>query len=244
MPASSPSPEPSESPSKVAEGDVVVNPDVVTDVVTDEPAADVQPTEAAAGEPAVEESVSEEAPAEDSVADEPSPKDKPPKIPALAPILSALRAELAAKDEQLKSYITAYKQASADMERERTRLERDRERTAERDRMNMVSPLLDVLDNFGRSLDSCRTGGSDADLLTGLELVHKQFLESLQTLGVEPMADLVGKSFDPALHEATGMVPASGAQADQEIIFEERPGYTFGGQLLRPARVVVASKPG
>lgn len=221
--------EPSETISNPEEGDVVIDVEPSTEVLTDEPVSDTPSTEAAADEPAAEES---------------SPKDKPPKIPPLAPILSSLRAELAAKDEQLKSYITAYKQASADMERERTRLERDRERTGARDRMNMVSSLLDVLDNFGRSLESCRTGGSDADLLTGLELVHKQFLESLTTLGVEPMGVLVGKAFDPSLHEATGMVPASGDQADQEIIFEERPGYTFAGQLLRPARVVVASKPG
>jgi molecular chaperone GrpE len=213
--------------------------DPIAEVLTDEPAADVQANEAAA-----DEATDEELASEDPAVEEPSAKEKPPKLPPLAPILSSLRAELAAKDEQLKSYITAYKQASADMERERTRLERDRERTASRDRMNMVSSLLDVLDNFGRSLDSCRAGGSDTDLLTGLELVHKQFLESLQALGVEPMGLLVGKPFDPALHEATGMVPASGEQVDQEIIFEERPGYTFAGQLLRPARVVVASKPG
>lgn len=185
----------------------------------------------------------DEAPSGDTASDEGAAEDKAPKLPPLAPILGALRAELAAKDEQLKSYITAYKQASADMDRERTRLERDRERTADRDRMNMVNSLLDVLDNFSRSLASCRAGGSDAELMTGLELVHKQFLDALKALGAEPMLGLVGQTFDPALHEATGMVPASGDQADQEIIFEERAGYTFGGQLLRPARVVVASKP-
>jgi molecular chaperone GrpE len=169
-------------------------------------------------------------------------KDEAPRLPPLAPVIASLRAELLSKDEQLKSYITAYKQASADMERERARLERDRERTGERDRMNMASSLLDVLDNFGRSLESCRAGGSDKDLLTGLELVHSQFLVALEELGVERMSAL-GETFDPASHEATGMVPASGDQADQEIIFEERPGYTFKGQLLRPARVVVASRP-
>jgi len=235
VPASSLSPDPAEVTSNPEEGDVVVDADPVTDVDSNESVAD---------EPVLEEAAPEDDLADEPESEEPEAKEKPPKIPPLAPVLNALRAELASKDEQLKSYITAYKQATADMERERTRLERDRERTAERDRMNMVGSLLDVLDNFGRSLESCRSGGSEADLLAGLELVHKQFLESLQALGVEPMADLVGKPFDPALHEATGMVPASGTQLDQEIIFEERPGYTFAGQLLRPARVVVASKPG
>jgi len=189
-----------------------------------------------------EEAVAEDASLEDPEDEEAATENEVPKLPPLAPILGALRAELASKDEQLKSYITAYKQASADMERERSRLERDRERTGERDRMNMISSLLDVLDNFGRSLESCRKGGSDADLLVGLELVHKQFLAALKALGAEPMLAL-GETFDPASHEATGMVPASGNQVDQEIIFEERSGYTFAGQLLRPARVVVASKP-
>ena len=177
---------------------------------------------------------------EDEVSDE--PKEEAPKIPTLTPIIQALRAELASKDEQLKSYITAYKEATADMARERSRLERDRERTAERDRMSMASSLLDVLDNFDRSLDSGQKGGSADDLLTGLQLVHKQFLGALTRMGVERMHAL-GATFDASAHEATGMIPASGEQTDQEVVFEERPGYTFKGQLLRPARVVVASRP-
>jgi molecular chaperone GrpE len=218
-------------------------PEALADAVEDAPVAETEEQPELNTEQAEDIGAPAEVELDGVPSDEAAPEDKPPKLPPLAPILGALRAELATKDEQLKSYITAYKQATADMERERTRLERDRERTADRDRMNMVNSLLDVLDNFSRSLASCRAGGSDAELLTGLELVHKQFLDALKALGAEPMLALLGQTFDPALHEATGMVPASGDQADQEIIFEERSGYTFGGQLLRPARVVVASKP-
>jgi len=207
--------------------------------VEEEPsAADEEVASTEAGEPAEEDADGDEINGSGSQ----GAKKEKLKLPSLTPVIQALRAELASKDEQLKSYITAYKEATADMERERARLERDRERTAERDRMELAASLLDVLDNFDRSLESGRKGGSADDLLTGLDLVHKQFLDALTGLGVERMQSL-GETFDPGSHEATGMIPASGEQTDQEVIFEERPGYTFKGQLLRPARVVVASRP-
>ncbi len=172
------------------------------------------------------------------------PSEEEPEIPLPPielPLVTALRAQLSEKDEQLKSYIAAYKEASADMVRERSRLERERERLADRDRMDLAGPLLEVLDNLDRSVTSAQEGGSSEDLLVGLGLVRQQFVAALGTMGVDRIQSL-GETFDAAVHEATGMIPASGEQRDQEVIFEERPGYRYKEKLLRPARVVVASR--
>ena len=227
-------------------------PSAEADVAHEGAAQPVESIDAAeAVEEAVESSADSSESTQDAVADEATGADEAPdadeaskkkSLPPLNPVITALRADLAKKDEQLKSYITAYKQATADMERQKTRMERDREKQADRDRMAMATKLLDVLDNFDRSLDSGRNAGAPEDLLAGLDLVQKQFVEALTELGVERMTAL-GTTFDPSFHEATGMVPASGEQRDQEVIYEERTGYRFRGQLLRPARVVVASRP-
>lgn len=172
----------------------------------------------------------------DAVEDEPQPKAPP--LPRIDPVIVGLRAELASKDEQLRTYITAYKQATADMERERERMERDRETVADRERSALALPLLGVLDNLDRSIAGC----VHDETTIGLRLVRAEFFATLTGLGVEPIST-EGALFDASLHEATGMIPAMAGQVDQQIVFEERAGYTFGGKLLRASRVVVASKP-
>ncbi|MEE2830222.1 MAG: nucleotide exchange factor GrpE [Myxococcota bacterium] len=162
--------------------------------------------------------------------------------PLDSPLVVLLQAQLAERDEKLRNYIAAYKEATADMDRERARLEADLEKRADRSRMDLALVLVEVLDNFDRSLESGRTGGSSEDLLVGLSLVRKQFIDSLESLGVERM-EVLGETFDPGEHEATGMIPATGDQGDQEIVYEERSGYRYKGRLLRPARVMVAAVP-
>jgi len=169
---------------------------------------------------------------------EPAPEPEPAPLPRVDPVIVGLRLELASKDEQLRSYITAYKQATSDIERERERMARDRERIADQEKMAIAGSLLTVLDNLDRSIGGCAEG----EVVVGLRLVRAQFAAVLAELGVEAIP-AAGEIFDAGLHEATGLIPASGAQRDQEVIFEEQAGYTFKGKLLRASRVVVASRP-
>lgn len=186
----------------------------------------------------------DEAPEADgaSAADE-APEEEPevPR-PYVNPLVEALRSELAERDAQLRSYITAYKEATADMERERERMARQRAAVLDRERMELSGRLLPVLDNLDRSLSGCTAGADPVDVAEGLRLVRDGFLSALGELGVERI-DAMGATFDANLHEATAMIPATGKQSDQEIIYEELSGYTLKGKLLRATRVVVASRP-
>tara|TARA_Y100001968_G_scaffold196203_1_gene180022 strand:+ start:1212 stop:1922 length:711 start_codon:yes stop_codon:yes gene_type:complete len=178
---------------------------------------------------------------EKQAADHPEEESKEPPPPSAEQIIIArLRTELADRDEKLKTYITAYKQAMADLDREKERLARERSKVLNRERMELCTALLDVLDNLDRSRAGCQSAASAAELSQGLDMVSQQFLTALQSMGVKRMVT-VGENFDHNLHEASGMIPAQGKQRDQEVIFEERAGYLFGEQLLRAARVVVAT---
>jgi molecular chaperone GrpE len=48
-----------------------------------------------------------------------------------------------------------------------------------------------------------------------------------------------GERFDPNLHEALSTQPADGAESGTVVEVLQK-GYRLGGQLIRPARVVVA----
>jgi molecular chaperone GrpE len=170
--------------------------------------------------------------------------DAPPPPPPPSPLellVASLRDEIRKRDEQLRNYISAYKEAKADMERERERLGRDREKAVDREKMRVAAPLLEVLDNLDRSIAGLGRAEAGEELRRGLDIVRTQFVSALAEIGVERMATQ-GRLFDARLHEAAALVPAQPGQVDQEIVYEERAGYTLKGQLLRAARVVVASR--
>jgi len=178
---------------------------------------------------------------EEAPAEQPEVKAKaPPKLSAEQMLIASLRATVLDKEEKLKSYITAYKQAMADVDREKERLARERTKVLDRERMDLCEKLLDVLDNLDRSRAGCSGASSVEEVAQGLEMVAGQFLSALESVGVTRMTTL-GEDFDHNLHEASGMVPVQGDQRDQEVVFEERAGYLFRDQLLRAARVVVAA---
>ena len=156
--------------------------------------------------------------------------------------IATLQGELASRDEKLREYIAAYKAAVGEMEAVRERLERDKDKVIDRDRKDLVGKLLDLLDNFDRSLGSIRPNTSVEDIVHGLTMVRTQFSGVLSGFGVERMQP-VGRDFDATQHEAAAMVPAQASQRDQEVIFEERAGYLYKGELLRAARVIVANRP-
>jgi molecular chaperone GrpE len=165
----------------------------------------------------------------------------PPKLSPEQMLIMQLRAMVVDKEEKLKSYITAYKQGMADLEREKVRMAREREKVLDRERMGLCVQLLEVLDNLDRSRAGCTEGVTVGEVAEGLGMVSEQFLATLKSLGVERM-NVIGEDFDHNIHEASGMIPAQGDQRDQEVLFEERAGYMFGDKLMRAARVVVAAK--
>lgn len=201
--------------------------DAVADVAPD--VIDVKAGEQVEGEAAAS---TDDAPPDEEVAEEPK-VERPP----IRTLVDVLRDQLVEKELQLHEYIQAYKSAKSDMGERISRLERDRQKVIDRDRKKIANDLLEVLDNLDRSIAAM----ADPESTTGLRMVHRQFLKVLTEFGVEP-ADALGSQFDANVHEAIGMIPASGDQADQQVIHVDRAGYRFKGELLRPARVIVATK--
>ena len=153
-----------------------------------------------------------------------------------------LEQQLAEKDRQAQEFIAKYRQASAEFDEARLRLRREIAKDIERARREVISEMLDVLDNLDRAIESAeKSASTDAALLQGVELVRRQFLAKLEGLGVQRI-EAASQRFDPALHEAITTVPASSADQDGLIVGVIRPGYRIGNDVLRPATVAVAKQ--
>jgi molecular chaperone GrpE len=151
-----------------------------------------------------------------------------------------LEQQLAEKDAQLQETLTKYRQAASEFEESRLRLRREISKDIERARREVIADLLDVLDNLDRAVDASQgQQASIESVLQGIEMVRRQFLTKLESIGVTRIA-VDGESFDPSLHEAVTSVPAASPDQDGRVVGVIRHGYRIGDEVLRPASVAVA----
>ena len=149
--------------------------------------------------------------------------------------LEAAKAEAAANWEK-------YLRERAEMDNYKKRIERTYADLAKRGRKELILKLLGAVDNLERAISYQEDSNREIDvrnLLKGLKMTHLQFKELLAGEGLTEIKT-VGEKFDPNLHEAIATEAAEGKE-EGEIIAEIQKGYTIGEELLRPARVKVAS---
>jgi molecular chaperone GrpE len=150
-----------------------------------------------------------------------------------------LERQLAEKDKLVQEYIGKYRQASNEFEEARLRLRREISKDVERTRREVLSEILEVLDNLDRAVDSAKQAQSIDSVIQGIDLVRRQFLSKLEGLGVTRI-EASGQPFDPQLHEAVTTIPAASPEQDGQVVGIVRHGYRVGEDVLRPATVAVA----
>ena len=150
--------------------------------------------------------------------------------------LTAERDRLARQNAELNDQLLRKR---ADFENFRKRMERERQEFYQYASMDLIRAILPVLDGLERALASDRNGG--AEFHAGIELLARQFLDTLVKFGLEPI-EARGKKFDPHLHQAVERVETT-EHDDQTIVEEWQRGYLYKGRLLRPAMVKVAVRP-
>ena len=150
-----------------------------------------------------------------------------------------LEQKVVEKDKQIQEYLTKYRQASNEFDEARLRLRREISKDVERSRREVLSEFLEIVDNLDRAIEAARQSPSAEALLQGVEMVQRQFLQKLESLGVKPIESKAVR-FDPAVHEAISTVPASSPDQDGMVVGIIRQGYRIGNDVLRPAAVAVA----
>jgi len=141
-------------------------------------------------------------------------------------------------EEQLQRYGQEFnEELEKQLVQTRERLSREAERELARMRGDLVAELLEVLDNFDRSLSALPTGANDG-VRQGLTLVREQFWTTLERQGLCEV-EALGALFDPTVHEAAGVTPVSNPAQDRHVTAVIKPGYRLASILVRPALVQV-----
>lgn len=162
--------------------------------------------------------------------------DPQARVAELEAALEAAKAEAATNWDK-------YLRERADMENYKKRIERTYADLAKQGRKELILKVLSAVDNLERAL--AYEGGPNQEvdarnLATGLRMTYLQFKEILNSEGLKEVK-CVGEPFNPALHEAIATETAPD-KPEGEVLAEVQKGYTLGEELLRPARVKVATK--
>lgn len=152
-------------------------------------------------------------------------------------------ARLEEENEQLNDRLL---RTAAEFENFRRRAKRQKERRYEAGKVDAIRTLLDVLDDFERSVDAADKMEDVQDLETaytslkgGIEMVVQKFRDELKGLGVTPIK-AEGEAFDESLHEAMMQQPADDVEPGT-VVQEIRKGYRLDDRVIRHSRVIVAS---
>jgi molecular chaperone GrpE len=164
---------------------------------------------------------------------EPTPETKETAAPEVEPKKEEKKEEV--------DYKSKYFYIAAEMDNYRKRVEREKENLIKYGNERVLSDLLQVVDNFERTMDMLKHDEDPKirNIVVGLDMVSKQFLDTLSKHGLTPV-ESIGKEFDPNYHEAMAQEYMEGAKPNH-VIKEFQKGYILNGRLIRPAKVVVAN---
>lgn len=162
--------------------------------------------------------------------------------------IEALSSRVESLEEERDELNERVLRKAAEFENYRRRMEREKRRRREAGMLEVIEPVLEVLDDFERSIDAAEEleKSQDAEkayesLKGGVEMVFRKFRDTLENLGVEPI-EAEGHPFDEEVHEAMMRQPVEDAEPGT-VVQEIRKGYRMDDRVIRHSRVVVAAEP-
>ena len=126
----------------------------------------------------------------------------------------------------------------AEMDNFKKRIAREQEEFRKYAAESVLADLLPVLDNLELALEHGRKVEACKDVVMGVEMTTKIFMDTLKRHGLEAVGQ-VGEPFNPELHEAVADEADSGMEPGHVTKLYQR-GYLLKERLLRPAKVVIS----
>lgn len=141
---------------------------------------------------------------------------------------SQISPEIAAAAAQIVELTNDLQRTRADFENFRKQVDLQKSQAMAAAKNSTVMKFLPLIDDLSRAITAYPEQ---------LQPLEKSFLKTLQSLGLQPINSAPGTEFNPDYHDAVSIDDNDGAV---EVITETlRPGYTYGGVVIRAAMVRV-----
>ena len=143
------------------------------------------------------------------------------------------------KDLKIEELEDKVKRQLAEFENFRNRTEKEKSRMYEFGARDVIEKMLPVVDNFERGLVAIPEAEKGGPVASGMEMIYKQMMTTLEGLGVTPI-DALNKPFDPNFHNA--VMHVEDEEIEESTVVEEfQKGYIYKEHVIRYSMVKVAN---
>ena len=143
------------------------------------------------------------------------------------------------KDLKIEELEDKVKRQLAEFENFRNRTEKEKSRMYEFGARDVIEKMLPVVDNFERGLAAIPEEEKGGPVASGMEMIYKQMMTTLEGLGVTPI-DALNKPFDPNFHNA--VMHVEDEEVEESTVVEEfQKGYIYKEHVIRYSMVKVAN---
>lgn len=147
--------------------------------------------------------------------------------------------QIALAEQKAEEHWELLLRTKAEMENLRKRTNKDLENAHKYGMEKFVNEMLPVKDSMelGLATDDVTIESLQEGMRLTLNMLNTAF-EKLAVKEINPE----GEKFDPELHQAMSMQPTDDVEPNTVIAVMQK-GYTLNDRLIRPAMVIVSSKP-
>jgi len=146
-------------------------------------------------------------------------------------VMEKMQAEL---EEQKDKYIRLF----AEFDNFKRRNAKERMELIQTAGREVITSLLDVLDDCDRAEKQLQTSEDLQQIKEGIQLVFGKLRNTLQSKGLKAM-ESINTGFDVEKHEAITEIPAPTAALVGKVMDEVQKGYYLNDKIIRFAKVVV-----
>ena len=151
--------------------------------------------------------------------------------------IQRLEKECAELEEKNKELHNQYLLAMADFDNYRKRMIKEKQEAFDYANANLLSDLLESLDNFDRALDAAASATDVASVVDGVKMIKNQLVSMLENKYNLAGYGEKGDAFDPNIHEAIGSMQAPVAEPVCSEVYLK--GYKLKERIIRHAKVMV-----
>lgn len=132
-----------------------------------------------------------------------------------------------------------YLRKAADFDNYRKRMIKEKQEAIDYANTNLLSDLLQILDDFDRAIEAGKKAGEDAAaFMQGVMMIRSGLLTLLESKYGLQYYEVQGLVFNPEIHEAVATNP-SAEVTEPTVGAELQKGYKLKERILRPAKVMV-----
>jgi molecular chaperone GrpE len=153
--------------------------------------------------------------------------------------LEILKQSIDDKIKQIHTYYDQLLRLKADFENYRKRSEKEKLYYLNIGKENIILKQLNIYDVLEQAINSIKVNNNVNSVITGLEMISKEFTRVLHEEGVE---EVHCSYFDPNTCEALDYSECAEQNDEGKILKIYQKGYKIDGKLIRTAKVQVAKK--